>query len=351
MHWDGTAWAIVPSPNSHSTFNALNDIAVFSPTDIWAVGSVWDPAPYQNHSLVLHWNGSVWEIVEIPMLGTDSYLNAVTAIDSNNVWVIGRDNSFHWDGSTWISQVTVQGETIAHLGSNNVWVANGYVTLNWNGRAWKSMLLPYEYLQSQNSNELGIIAPDNIYIVGVGFGYKWKWSWATSLHWNGNYWRFLDMPYAGDESLLNGLAIVSPTELWAVGSYLTDRNDTRALLYRAQPPCTVPPPTPTPSPTIAKPPVPQLLAPLDGATKKRRRVTLDWERVAGATGYEVHLILSGGNWIAWKSIKQTKWETNPLRNNSYLWRVRACRVEGDRSECSHWSNWSNFNVRGKKTKQ
>jgi hypothetical protein len=44
MHWDGTSWAIVPSPNPSvsvgptSVFNVLSATAAVSTADVWAVG-------------------------------------------------------------------------------------------------------------------------------------------------------------------------------------------------------------------------------------------------------------------------------------------------------------------------
>ena len=52
-HWDGSAWSIVPSPNPGGN-NSLYDLAIVSPTGIWAVGSFIPPGGglLDWHSLV-----------------------------------------------------------------------------------------------------------------------------------------------------------------------------------------------------------------------------------------------------------------------------------------------------------
>jgi len=39
QRWDGGQWSVVPSPNSATTFNDLQDVSAISQGDIWAVGS------------------------------------------------------------------------------------------------------------------------------------------------------------------------------------------------------------------------------------------------------------------------------------------------------------------------
>jgi len=62
-HWDGTTWAIVPSPNPNKTFanyEMLNGISCVNDSNCNAVGSYLTPAFVR---LVEHWNGSSWSIV------------------------------------------------------------------------------------------------------------------------------------------------------------------------------------------------------------------------------------------------------------------------------------------------
>lgn len=58
MHWDGTAWSIVPSPNitGNGVQNDLCGVAAIAPDDVWAVGSTVDPnISFGWKTLVLPW--------------------------------------------------------------------------------------------------------------------------------------------------------------------------------------------------------------------------------------------------------------------------------------------------------
>src|SRR5437899_7434733 len=61
-HWDGTAWAIVPSPNASLPNNVLSGVTCVSASDCWAVGYyITGPGGYQ--SLIERWVGTSWAIV------------------------------------------------------------------------------------------------------------------------------------------------------------------------------------------------------------------------------------------------------------------------------------------------
>lgn len=72
-HWNGSRWTVVPSPNPATgpNGNALWGVTTVSPGDVWAVGSAGgaiDPYP-TTRPLVLHWNGSAWSRVPAPGRG------------------------------------------------------------------------------------------------------------------------------------------------------------------------------------------------------------------------------------------------------------------------------------------
>ena len=56
-HWNGTAWAITPSPAA----GTLTGITAHSASDVWAVGYTTGPK-----TLTLHWNGTTWTTVSSP---------------------------------------------------------------------------------------------------------------------------------------------------------------------------------------------------------------------------------------------------------------------------------------------
>jgi hypothetical protein len=103
-HFDGTSWAIVPSPNvgpnSPNQSNRLLGLTANSANDIWAFGSYF-PADGSGHqmTLLLHWDGTSWTIASSPSPAKGGFpcdlLWAGVAPSSGNVWILGSGH----DGS------------------------------------------------------------------------------------------------------------------------------------------------------------------------------------------------------------------------------------------------------------
>ena len=138
-HWDGTKWSLVRSPAFPTNVDFMECVSAISATDIWAVGSFTIPnpegSPYQN--AIIHWDGTKWSVVTSPQ--PDDWLNiltSVTAISTNDVWAVGligtgsgyeAPETLHWDGASW-SVVSVPGGSqstellgVAAVSSNDVW--------------------------------------------------------------------------------------------------------------------------------------------------------------------------------------------------------------------------------------
>ncbi len=109
LHWDGLAWTQTPSPNVGTNPNYLNAITVVSATDVWAVG-YYASGTNMTPTLILHWDGSAWSVVPSPSVAASfNYLASVDGVAANDVWTVGYavQNSIahtlilHWDGSAW----------------------------------------------------------------------------------------------------------------------------------------------------------------------------------------------------------------------------------------------------------
>src|SRR6266702_3800841 len=89
LHWDGTAWSIVPSPSPDGAFNDLFGVAAFSTSDVWAVGDSG------SGTLIEQWNGSSWSAVASPSPSTgsspgDSLRGAAVDPSSGQAWAVGQ---------------------------------------------------------------------------------------------------------------------------------------------------------------------------------------------------------------------------------------------------------------------
>lgn len=73
-HWDGSRWSVVPSPDpldrSHGN-NFLTGVVELSPTNVWAAGGTLNfTAGSLRQTVTLHFNGSTWSVVPSPNRGT-----------------------------------------------------------------------------------------------------------------------------------------------------------------------------------------------------------------------------------------------------------------------------------------
>src|SRR5439155_364795 len=93
LHWNGTTWSVIPSPNGGSSSNMLEGITAISTNDVWAVGT------YQNGSvaqtLTLHWNGTAWSVVSSADAGTsyNRLAGVRVAPSTGDVWAVGYDQT------------------------------------------------------------------------------------------------------------------------------------------------------------------------------------------------------------------------------------------------------------------
>jgi len=113
-HWDGSAWSIVPSPDAGPHNNYLYRITASGPSDLWAVGYTDTNFNSPYATLILHWNGNAWAIVPSPDPGQQlNWLMDVAAQSADDIWAVGTYDAYyetdaalalHWDGTAWTAQ-------------------------------------------------------------------------------------------------------------------------------------------------------------------------------------------------------------------------------------------------------
>jgi hypothetical protein len=120
MRWDGTNWKSVATPNVGEGTNKLNAVLALAPNDVWAVGFSTPVAPPKQAAtltLIEHFDGTSWAVVPSPNIGPNSAnqsnrLLGLTANSANDIWAFGSyfsaDGSghqmtllLHWDGTSW----------------------------------------------------------------------------------------------------------------------------------------------------------------------------------------------------------------------------------------------------------
>ncbi len=103
-HWDGTSWKVVPSPNvggpnTQTMSNQLRGVIAVSANDVWAFGDTDAFGPSRITNLVLHWNGTAWAIVPSPDPNPrhtliDDVISGGTVIPQGNLWLVGVADGF-----------------------------------------------------------------------------------------------------------------------------------------------------------------------------------------------------------------------------------------------------------------
>lgn len=244
-HWDGVSWSVIPSPNVTSQENILTRVAVVSTSDVWAVGYDNTGNPFENQTLIEHWDGTQWSIVPSQSpAAVNNVLMGVTAIAAGNIWAVGyQDNNGscpsalieHWNGKSWQvvtnpNQCNSQLMDVVAIASKNVWAVGRDTTGqplidHWNGTSWSIVSSPS--LGSGGGMLMGVtsIHANNIWAVGwqlTPVGY----TQTLSEHWNGTSWSLKAIPNATSvDNSLNGLARVpGTTQVWAIGAYYGSAN-------------------------------------------------------------------------------------------------------------------------------
>ncbi len=282
-HWDGTAWAISPTPNYTSIDTQVSSVTALAPDDVWAVGQ-FAPTTTSYQTFALHWDGTQWTRVTTPSPGPSAWLKGVAAIAPDNVWAVGQSSATaplieHWDGAAWqLVAAPPRGfdslTALAAVRPGELWAVGRY----YNGAVYRTLTdhytgpcgtptatpqasatvtttsttatitpnLPpptttptatatptttpnctpiWNVLPSPNGGSgdsllkgIAVLAPDDIWAVGsYGGGY-----WLPLVeHWDGTAWMIVPSPNAGMGSVLYAVAGRAPNDVWAVGDFST----------------------------------------------------------------------------------------------------------------------------------
>ena len=255
QHWNGTSWNIVTSPNVPGFSNILQAISVVSVNDIWAVGYSTD-TNFNNFTLTLHWNGSAWSIVPSPIVN-DDLLFGVDAVASNDVWAVGRSQqeavtlTIHWDGSNW-SVVPSPNDGfednilfgVAAIASNDVWAVGSAccedtLALHWDGASWNIVPTPIFDPNATNPVFVGIVAlsSNNIWTAGQYIvPIQGSAQFTLTENWNGSQWDFVQSPNKpNSNNRLHGITATPNGTLWAVGTTGVFARPERTLILRKTP--------------------------------------------------------------------------------------------------------------------
>ena len=86
--WDGSTFSVVPTPTVFARNTLINAAAAVRAGDVWAVGDAEGPP---DSTFTMHWNGSSWTAVASPNRGTfgDDLFGVARIPGTADVWAVG----------------------------------------------------------------------------------------------------------------------------------------------------------------------------------------------------------------------------------------------------------------------
>lgn len=295
LHWDGTSWTNVPGPDELHGYVTPKAVEAIAADDAWVVGSTGE-TPGTAQAMALHWNGSAWSSVPLPQLEDDierSYLEDLIVFAPNDIWAIGwqvrdlisrkegKPLFLHWNGKTWnlmpgegldiedtpSSSRGAYIPAISGTGPDDLWAVgyasesyySVYVTFHdvttsmfiahWDGHAWSQMPGPPVDATAAVLYDVKALAPDDVWAVGATVQGCCYYR-TLVLHWDGSSWSVVPSFSEGSGGRLLGIDALPGGDLWTAGSYSAD-NRMQALAERYMGDCPEPEPAPTCSITFS----------------------------------------------------------------------------------------------------
>lgn len=122
LHFDGSTWSTVPT--SAALDATLEGVVALGSDDVWAVGWKFSLQLLWHVPFALHWDGSSWSEVPVPSPSPQGgRLFGVAAISGTNLYAVGHANAgggipsliMHWNGSQWNVESSPTRTTVANL--------------------------------------------------------------------------------------------------------------------------------------------------------------------------------------------------------------------------------------------
>jgi hypothetical protein len=244
VHWDGTAWSILPSPRP-GTASEFTAVAAVSANDVWAVGWYW-PASGGENTLVAHWDGQAWTQVSSPNFGIGNSLDDIVVVSANDIWAVGGYGNapgdggplaMHWNGLVWTIVPTPNGPqgpallwSVTAISSNDIWAVgdenvplgavhtDNTFTIHWDGIAWTHVPSPNVGDRNNIFYAVDAVSTNDVWAAGTRYNRADATWYPLFQRWNGTEWKIEASPNAGPSSnFVNGITAISSDNVWAVG--------------------------------------------------------------------------------------------------------------------------------------
>jgi hypothetical protein len=194
-HWTGSSWSLVDSPNPSKDplygTNQLYDVKAFAADDVWAAG--WQWVQVGSAPLVEHWDGHSWKVSKVPSTGFRQTV-ALDGTSSSDLWAVGYGHTFNTGG-------------------------DNSVAFHYDGSRWSVIAMP-AFANDNYLNDVAAISPSDVWAIG--------YSRSNSLdiqpyfvHWDGSTWTTVPSQHLSSTyNFLTSVVAISSDDVWA-GGYRT----------------------------------------------------------------------------------------------------------------------------------
>ncbi|GCE28731.1 hypothetical protein KDA_42150 [Dictyobacter alpinus] len=229
-HWNGKSWKLTTISIKSADIVKPTGITAITAKNAWIVGSSQSGPNQQetNHTLILHWNGRSWLEVagaQIPA-GNDAKLTGISAVSAKDIWIVGnlvnttthapKPLIEHWNGRNWQlipssedhpSYHTVRLNAVTAVSSHDVWlVGSGFFSgdrtvrgtsgliQHWDGKIWSYTKISIPESRSNMLASIKAISPTNVWAAGSFVNPNSRLSGAYMQHWDGQKWNIITWP-------------------------------------------------------------------------------------------------------------------------------------------------------------
>jgi hypothetical protein len=260
--WNGTRWRILPAPTPKgAVFSGLGGISCLSPSFCMTSGA-YSTSPSEDgpvKSFTERWNGTKWAIVPTPNPAgaVQTFLGAVSCTAPSACTTTGEQHSAtgivrtvaeRWNGTRWRIQPTpnppkVQSANLpglactgpsACLAVGNSFDASGNPTgtfaERWNGTRWRIQPMPV----SPGGQLTGLACSAATACSAVGFTFTPSGGKILAERWNGTTWRIQPTPLLPAAHEISQPAVACParTACTTVGGFENDGPGSVSLAER-----------------------------------------------------------------------------------------------------------------------
>jgi hypothetical protein len=219
LRYDGTSWLEIVLPEEIT--GVLNGVAAIAPDDVWVVGWTGDPAASLEESLILHWDGQLWAVVDAGRAdGTGrSALLGVEALAPDDLWAVGYLHNkpliVRFDGEEWTrSDEGLAGTTraIAPLATTDAWSVGAPIQ-RFDGAAWASFA---EVRTQETLVGVAAVSQSDVWAVGSR-ALREGATRSVVMRFDGRRWTAVEGPVVPGSDALTGVDALPDGTVLAVG--------------------------------------------------------------------------------------------------------------------------------------